>query len=121
TGMGYRPDAGQRLATKPHGADAKQILVTGELAGGVLGEGQGQFFRRDTATIVTDADQLLSAILDLDDDVRGASIDGVLQQLLNHRRGPLDDLTGGNSVYQIGRKLLDYFSLHDCIVRKQAR
>ena len=38
----------------------------------------------------------IAIAIELDVDACGARIDGVLEQLLDHGRGPLDDLAGGD-------------------------
>ena len=45
-----------------------------------------------------DADQASSAALHLDADAHGSSVQGVLQQLLHHRCGPVHHLAGGDLV-----------------------
>ena len=45
-------DRGQGLAAEPQRADAEQVVGLGELARGVGGDGQRQFFGRDAAAVV---------------------------------------------------------------------
>jgi len=52
--------------------------------------------------VVADSNQALPAILDVDADRAGAGIECVLDQLLHHRRGPLDHLAGGDLVCDLG-------------------
>ena len=69
-------------------------------------QGQRQFVLTDANTVVTHPDALLAALLDIDLDQAGTGIQAVLQQLLDHRGRPFDDLTGGNLIDQLGRQNL---------------
>ena len=91
-----RRDARQRLAPEPEGPDAVEILHGQDFACRVPLEGYGDILRTDAGTVVGDPDRLLAAAPQVDRDVRGARVDGVLQQLLHDGRGPLDDLAGGD-------------------------
>lgn len=93
---GDRRDARQRLAPEPEGPNAVEIGNGEDLARGVPFEGDGNLLRRDAGAVVGDPDRLLAAAPQIDGDVRGARVDGVLQQLLHDGRGPLDDLAGGD-------------------------
>ena len=53
--LGDRGDAGQGLAAKAHGADAMEVVVGADLAGGVRLEGQGQVVGVHAAAVVGDA------------------------------------------------------------------
>src|SRR6185437_2218987 len=111
-GMRYRADAGQRFATKTHRHDAKQIFVTDELAGGMGRERQGQIGRLNPAAGIDHPDQRPAAIFDFDDDVIGARIDGILDQLLHDRRWPLDHLARGDAIDHRRRQLLNATNFH---------
>jgi hypothetical protein len=91
-------DARQRLAAETHRDDAEEILVGSQLAGRVGCERERQLLWRNPAAVVDHTDQLTATVLNLDDDLRRARVDGVLHQLLHDRRGALDDLTGCNPV-----------------------
>src|SRR2546422_7399305 len=52
--------------------------------------------------VVADSNQALPTILDVDADRAGAGIECVLDQLLHHRRGPLDHLAGGDLICDLG-------------------
>ena len=58
-------------------------------------------------TIVAHANQRLPAVLQLDADRAGAGVEGVLDQLLDDRRRPFDDLTGRDLIGDIGGQDLD--------------
>src|SRR5262245_58836231 len=51
--------------------------------------------------IVGDANQSASALFDIDHDLCGPRIERILDQLLDDRRGTLDDLTGSNAIGNI--------------------
>ncbi len=53
---------------------------------------------RHSLPVIDDADQALPAALDGDFHAIRARIQGVLKQLLHHRRGPLHHLAGGDFV-----------------------
>ena len=61
-------------------------------------------------------DQLLAAELDGDRDARGAGVDGVLDELLDDRRRPLDDLAGGDLVGQLRRQPMN--AVHSQSIRR---
>ena len=48
-------------------------------------------------------------------DAVGARVDGVLDQLLDDRRRPLDDFAGGNLVREIVRESGDAAHDQDCV------
>ena len=57
-----------------------------------------QLGRGDAGAVVADADQADAAFLQVDVDAQRAGIQGVLDQLLDHRGRALDDFAGGNLV-----------------------
>ena len=62
--------------------------------------------------IVDHADQCPPAVLDFDGDVLRPGVDRVLDQLLDHRRRPLDHFARGDAVDQRRRKLLNPAKFH---------
>ena len=62
----------------------------------MTGEGQRQVIAREASAIVGDADEVQPAAHQVNANLSRAGVDGVLDQLLDHRGGPLDDLTGGD-------------------------
>ena len=64
-------------------------------------DGQPQLGRRHPAAVVGDRHEVDTAILELDRDPRRSRIDRVLDQLLQRRRGPFDDLAGGDLIDQL--------------------
>ena len=102
----HRSDARQRLAAKPQRGDAFQIIQRGDLAGGVPRQRQRDLLRVDADAVVAHADQAAAAALQLHLDARGAGVERVLHQLLDHGRRPLDHLAGGDLIDEcIGKKL----------------
>jgi hypothetical protein len=99
---GQPADAGkrrQRLATEAERPDPHQVVVR-QLGGGMALDRQGQLVRRHADAVVGDRDQRPPAAGELDHHARGAGVEGVLDQLLDRRCGPLDDLAGGDPVDQ---------------------
>ena len=100
-GEGDAADAGdrrERLAAKAHGGEVVKILGRADLGGGVAGKAERGVGRRHAGAIVGDADARLAATVALDGDRRGAGVDGVVGQLLDHRGRPLHHLAGGDLV-----------------------
>jgi hypothetical protein len=64
--------------------------------------GQGQVVGVDAVAVVDYPDQLRPPLLRLQFDAARRGIDAVLQQLLDHRGGPLDHLAGGDLIGQLG-------------------
>ena len=104
--MRDRADRGQRLAAKAERADVEQIVV-GELRGGVPLDGKREFVRRHAAAVVVDAQQRQAAGDGDHVDLRGAGVDGVLDQFLDDGRRPLDHLAGGDAIDGLRRELAD--------------
>ena len=100
----HRADRGQRLAAEAERRDRRQIIERGDLAGGVAGECQGQLRCADPAPVIAHPNEAHAAALDVDLDSRGARIEGVLNQLLDDRGRPLDDLAGGDLVNELAGK-----------------
>ena len=59
------------------------------------------------AAVVGDADPPPAAAIGEDVDAAGAGIDGVLDQFLDHARGTLDHLAGGDAVDDLFGELAD--------------
>ena len=95
------------LAAEAHAGDAFEIVEAADLAGGMRGDGEGQFVARNTAAIVAHADQPHAALLDVHFDTTRAGIDAVFDEFLHHRRRALDDFAGRDLVDQLGRQRTD--------------
>ena len=86
-------DARQGLAPKAKRADVEQVLGLAHLARGVTLERRLDLGGGDADAVVGHADQPLAALTDLDADIRRLSIQGVLDQFLDHGDRAFDDLT----------------------------
>ena len=104
---GYRGDRGQRLAAKAQGTHVFQVVQRGDLRGGVARQGQRQLIFIDAAPVVGDGDAFHAPFFQPHRDLRGARIERVFQQLLDHGRWPLDHLASGDLRNQLVRQGLD--------------
>mgnify|MGYP007076045189 CR=1 FL=1 len=68
---------------------------------------QRQLLARDTAAIVAHPHQAEAALLRLDLDMATAGVEAVLDQFLDHARGTLDHLAGGDAVDDLFGELAD--------------
>ena len=93
----HRAQRRQRLAPEAQRADVLQIPGR-ELRGGVALHAERQIRLVHAAAVVAHAQKRQPAILRDHLDGGGASVDGVLNQLLDRARGPLDHLAGGDPV-----------------------
>src|SRR6185437_6984112 len=87
--------------------DVLEIVEAADLAGRMRGHRQRQLVDVDAATVVAHADKARTPGLDIHLDPRGAGIEAVLDQFLDHGRRPLDDFAGGDLVDEFGRKQAD--------------
>ena len=55
---------------------------------------QGKVFGVNALTVIAHLNSAASRMGKGDFDLAGSGINGILHQLLNHRRGPLNNLTG---------------------------
>jgi len=62
---------------------------------------------RNAGAVVADANQLASALLQRDLHAAGPGVETVLDQFLDHRGRPFDDLAGGDLVDEVVRQGLD--------------
>jgi hypothetical protein len=61
-------------------------------------EGQQGVVAVHSLAVIGDADELSPASFDLDANAHGSRVERILKELLDHRRGPIDHLAGGNLV-----------------------
>ena len=94
----------QRLAAKSQRRDRKQIVRRAQLRRCVPLERQQRIVVVHPAAVVDHANQPLAARFHFDANRARARIKRVLEQLLHHRRGPLDNLARGNLVRYIFRE-----------------
>ena len=99
----HRADRGQRLAAKAERTDLQQIVAV-ELGGGVALDREREVGARHAGAVVGNADQPAPAAVGRDLDPRGAGVERVLDQFLDHARRALDHLAGGDAVDQWFRK-----------------
>ena len=83
-------------------ASSLQIVLGAQLAGGVAEEGGLQLLRRDAAAVVGHPQKGHPPVGDLHRDGAGPRVNGVLHELLGHRRGALHHLAGGDQVGHMG-------------------
>ena len=98
---------GSASPRNPSVAIAAEVVGAANLARRMPLDGQPRVLRLHPFAVVFDANQLLAAELDGDGDAPRAGIDGVLDQLLDDRGGPLDDLAGGDLVGKVEREAVD--------------
>src|SRR5204863_4815383 len=97
----------QRLAAEAEGVHAGQVVEGADLRGGVALDGQKSVVVRHAAAVVADFDQLAPAVLEDDVDGDCAGVDGVLDQLFDHRGRTLHHLAGRDLVDEFRGKNLD--------------
>ena len=100
----HRGDAGERFAAKSERGDRLEIDRAGDLGGGMACHREIQIVAFDAIAIVGNAYELDAAACEIDIDLAGPCVDGVLQQLLQRGRRPFDHLAGGNLVDQLIRQ-----------------
>ena len=91
-------NGGKRLAAEAEGLDRPKIAVLGEFGGGVAGQRKRQLVAVHAAAVVGDPNEAAAALLQRNLDGARACIDGVLDQLLDHRCRPLDYLSRRDSI-----------------------
>ena len=89
--------------------DAVQVVRLFNFTGGVADEGRRDILGIDAGAVIADLDQLYTAGLDADGDLRCTGVDRVFQKLLDHRCRALHHLTGGD---QLGGMLIQ--NMDDC-------
>ena len=102
-----RADARQRLAAETQAGDGGQVFRPGNLAGGVAAQREREIVLVDAATVVAHPQQLLAALLDIDINARGAGVETVLKQFLEHRSGAFHHLARGYLVGQARTQSID--------------
>eukprot|EP00053_Salpingoeca_punica_P020184 m.210083 g.210083 ORF g.210083 m.210083 type:complete len:346 (-) comp17815_c0_seq1:114-1151(-) len=96
--VGDVADGGQGLAAEAKGADAVQVVKSGQLARREALADNAHVLFVDAGAVVLDLQQLHAALLCRDDDAGGLGVQTVLQHLLDGIAGPLDDLARRNAV-----------------------
>ncbi len=96
--LGHRSHRGQRLAAEAQGGDAVQVAFLMHLAGGVTQEGRRHIFAGNTTAIIRNTHIGHAAVTDLHCDMARTGINGIFQQFLDDRGGPLNHLAGSNQL-----------------------
>ena len=95
-------DGRQSLPPEAQGADGLQIVLGAQFAGGVAEKGGLRLGGGDAAAVVGNPDEAHAAVLDLHGQGVRPGVDSVLHELLDHRRGPLHHLAGGDQIGHVG-------------------
>ncbi|MBV6487869.1 MAG: hypothetical protein GHHEDOFH_01823 [Pseudorhodoplanes sp.] len=103
----HRADGRKRLAAEAERMDGEQVLVVGELGGGVALNRKREIGARHAGAVVGDADQPAAAAVGHDLDAARAGIERILHQLLDDARRPLHHLAGGDAVDEAFGQLAD--------------
>ena len=94
--MADRGNGVQRLAAEAQRAHGAQVIGAGDFARGVALEGKIDLGGGNAAAVVAHAHQAQAALARLDANLRRAGVDGIVQQLFDHRRRTFDDFAGGD-------------------------
>jgi hypothetical protein len=89
-------DRGERLAAKAHAGHALQVFQRLDLARGVARERERQLVPVEARAVVVHLHALRAALVERHLDLGGARVERILEQLLQHRGGPLDHLACGD-------------------------
>ena len=89
---------GQGLASKTQSGQAFKVGCRSQLGRGVPFEGQQSIVMVHAGTVVLDVDEITTARSEANVNTGGPGIDGVLNQLLDHRGRSLNHLPGRNLV-----------------------
>ncbi|MBK7330146.1 MAG: hypothetical protein IPI85_13995 [Dehalococcoidia bacterium] len=101
-------DGGEGFAAEAESVDVAEVVEIGDLRGGMAFEGEFEFFRLNTAAVISDADEGKATFFDFEGDAGGARIDGVIQQFPDDGNGAFDDLPGGDAGGDFGREDADH-------------
>ena len=101
-------NARQGFSSKTQCADCVEVGRLRQLAGRETLERDRHLVERDAAPVVGHADQLDAAPANLYADARRTRVDGVLYQLLDHRRRALDHLACGDHGGDLGCQQADW-------------
>jgi len=100
---GHARDRRQRLAAEAHAREAPQIVDLAQLGRRVALEREDRIARRHAAPVVGDPDERPAAGVALDRDRSRPGIEGVVQELLDHRCRTLDHLACGDLIDHVRR------------------
>ena len=91
-------DRSQRLPAEPQARNRRQALRVADRARRMCGHRQRQLIEANPYAVVSNPDQVTSAVLDFDVDLHRLGVDRVLDQLLDHAGRSRDDFTRGDLV-----------------------
>ncbi len=97
-------DAWQRFAAKAHRGNRAEVFGALNFAGGVAFEAEQGVIAAHAEAVVRDADQASAASLDFHGDARGAGVEGILDEFLNHAGGAFDHFASGDLVGDLFRQ-----------------
>jgi hypothetical protein len=106
-GARYRGDRRERLAAEAERRNRLEVDDGDDLRRRVARERERQVLALDAGAVVGHADPLDATAGNVDVDLRRAGIERVLEQFLERRRRPLDDLARGDLVDQQVGELAD--------------
>ena len=104
--MRYAGYGRKRLAPESQRAYGLQAALVMQLAGGVAQEGHARVLCGHAAAVVGHADELRAAAAYLNRYVPGPCVYGVLDKLLDRRRGPLHNLARRDEVRDMRGKYI---------------
>ena len=104
--LGDSGDGREGLSAETVGADGGEVFGGGDFRRRVTLEAEHGVVRRHSAAVVDDLDERAAGICDDDGDFARAGVHCVLHQFLNHRRRPLDDLSGSYHIGNVAGKNL---------------
>ena len=109
---GDRRDARQRLAAEAERRDALEVLLARDLARRMPAERDGRVLGGHALAVVPDGDEPLPAVGELDADVGRSGVEGILDELLDDRDRPLDDLAGRDLPRKLGEDVYSWHGLY---------
>ena len=110
--MAHVGHGGQRLPPEAKCLDARQVLISGQLAGGESLTDDWQVFSADPVAVVLDLDPRESSVLRHDRDGGGAGVNRVLDELLHRRGGTLNHLARCDPVDGLLTQPMDHRDRH---------
>ena len=94
----YRGNGGERFAPEPERGDRFDVIHRVNLAGRVPFDGEQGVVAIHARSVIGHADQPAPPGHDLDGDLGGAGVDGILDQFLDHRGRAFHHFAGGDLV-----------------------
>ena len=98
-GEGFSPEA--------HRLHAEQIVGGRDFTGRIAGDGEQQVVGMNAFAVIDDADQVGTAVHDVDFDAGGKGVDTVIEEFLDRAGGAFDHFSGGNFIDDAGIELMN--------------